>query len=79
MCGAWHATLPDQWRTNPEFLNLYEVVRKLKVVNDVAERGVKDIEDYANSANDGAHRIRIILVCNSHRFKLPGFTKHEME
>ena len=55
-------------------------VSNVAVVNDAAERGVKDVQDFANAAMDGAtHRGHIILVSNSHRAKLPEFLKNEME
>ena len=77
--GAWLTMPPDQWSTNQEYNNMRDIVTKLEVVNDVAERGVKDIQDYADAARDGAYRERIILVSNSHRIKLPGFSKNEMD
>ena len=55
------------------------VVENLAVVNDAAERGVKDIQDYANAARDGSSHERIILMSNSHRIKLPKFLKNEMK
>ena len=39
----------------------------LKVVNDAAERCIKDIQEYKNAANDSAHRKDILLVVNDHR------------
>ena len=45
----------------------------------MAERGVKDIQDYADAASDVAYRGRNILVSNSHWIKLTGFNKNEME
>ena len=77
--GAWLTMPPDQWSTNQEYNDMRDIVTKLEVVNDVAERGVKDIQDYADAARDGAYRERIILVSNSHRIKLPGFSKNEMD
>ena len=85
--GGWLNTLSDQWDRHPEFVSLIVwiiltnlFVSKLEVVNFGANRGggVKDNQDYSNTANDGAHQGRIILVPNSHWFKW-GFTKHEKE
>ena len=56
-----------------------EIIHSLSVVNDTAERCVKNVQDFANAARDGTHRERIILVANSHRVKIPSFTKNEME
>ena len=55
------------------------VVRELPVVNDTAKRSIKDIQDYANAANDGDRRGNIIIVSASHRIKIPSFLKKEME
>ena len=55
------------------------IISSLSVVNDTAERGIRDIEDYANSAKGGQERDRIILVSNSHRCKVKDFLKNEME
>lgn len=76
---AWLSTPPNQWETNQEYKEMLEIVNNLAVVNDAAERGVKDIQDYANAARDGSSRERIVLVSNSHRIKLPNFLKNEME
>ena len=42
-------------------------IRDLKVVNDLAERCVKDIQDYKNTANDAVHRDEILTVASDHR------------
>ena len=55
------------------------IFNNLSVVNDAAERGVKDIQDYANAARDGSCREQMVLVSNMHRIRLPNFLKNEME
>lgn len=78
--GRWLNQNPITWTDDPEFQRMYDVVSSLSVVNDTAERGVKDIEDYANATTDSDHRERIILVANSHRNRISGeFLKSEME
>ena len=77
--GVWLRQDPDEWENNDDYVLMRDVVRDLSVVNDAAERSVKDIQDYADSANDGVVRERIILVSSSHRIKLPKFLKNEME
>lgn len=37
---------PSKWHDHEDFKNAVEIVRKLKVVNDIAERGVKLMQDY---------------------------------
>ena len=43
------------------------VLTDLKVVNDLAERCVKDVEDYANTSKDPEHRDNILMVATDHR------------
>ena len=77
--GAWLNRPPHQWVADREYEEMRLVVGKLAVVNYAAERGVKDITDYANGARDGSSRERIVLVANSHRIQIPQFLKHEMQ
>ena len=43
----WLETDPSGWGDDPDYLQLEEFVRTLKVTNDTAERGVKMITEYA--------------------------------
>ena len=70
-CVAQHPS--DEWEANQEYQVMLLVVEKLAVVNDAAERGVKDIQDYANAARYGSSREGIVLVSNSHCIKIPKF------
>ena len=64
--------------TRSTYRRLAGVVNELAVVNDAAERGVKDVTDYANAARDGAMRSRIITVASSHRADAPTLRKQEL-
>ncbi len=75
----WLGLPQDRWEAEEDFRKMAAIAAKLAVVNDAAECGVKDVQDYANSARDGAYRECIVLVSNSHRIKLPTFLKNEME
>ena len=66
------------WDTD-EYVSMRETLSPLEVVNDTAERGVKDIQEYANAARDNGQTGRIILVSNSHIVKLREFLKKEMK
>ena len=48
-----------------------KVVTQLAVVYDAAKRGVKDCPEYADAAQDGTLRGRIIVVASSHRAAVP--------
>ena len=63
----WIGLPTTQWSDDQEFLVMVRIISDLAVVNDTAERGVKDVEVYANVTNDEDQRGKIILVANSHR------------
>ena len=48
----------------PSYQYLRAFVRDFQVVNDAAERAVKDVVEYAEMTTDLAHRDDIILVAN---------------
>ncbi len=73
----WLALPPDMWNTDEDCLQMESIVNGITVVNDAAERGVKDVQDYANAARDGDHRGQIVLVSSSHRLKIPNFLKND--
>ena len=50
-----------------------EMVQHIAVVNDAAERGIKDIQEYANASDNETYRNQIIVVANDHRHKIPKF------
>lgn len=77
--GDWLHEPVSEWESFDDYMEMAKVVNDLAVVNDTAERGVKDIEDYANQAMDGTKRENMVLVSNSHRSKIPEFKKNEME
>ena len=52
--GDWLYLPPDQWVENPEYIYMSSIVTNIAVVNDAAERGIKDIQEYTNAAQDGS-------------------------
>ena len=77
--GRWLQLPPSQWSEDEEYARKATVIRQLAVVNDAAERGVKDCTEYADVTRDGALRGRIIAVASSHRAAAPSLLKHELE
>ena len=67
------------WKKLRAMIPNHKIVNRIVVVNDAAERGIKDIQEYANAAGDSEDRGNIVLVSNSHRVKIPVFSKNEME
>ena len=46
---------------------MLKVLKDLKVVNELAERCIQDIEVFANAAKDSQYREDILLVVSDHR------------
>ena len=69
------------WGTDNQYdsVSMRETLYSLDVINNTAERGVKDIQEYANAARDKGRRGHTILVSNSQKVTLPEFTKNEMK
>ena len=42
--AEWMSLPVDRWETSDEYMNIASVVTELSVVNDTAERGVKDVK-----------------------------------
>ena len=62
-----------------KYVSMRETHSPLEVVKDSAERGVKDIQEYANAARDNGQTGRIILVSYSHIVKMREFQKNGMK
>ena len=75
----WLDQPPVLWPASRHYREMHNVVSDLSVVNDTAERSIKDIQDYADSANDTDQRQNIILVSQSHRIKIPNYLENQME
>ena len=65
--GVWLQNDASEWENNEEFIKMSDMMHDLKVVNDLAERCVKDIEEYANATKDVEHRDNVLLVATDHR------------
>ena len=50
-------------------------IMDLKVVNDTAERCIKDIQEHANLAKDSQYQEDILLVATDHTPRISGFKK----
>ena len=71
---------PAQWSDDLDFIKFCEVVSNLNVVNDAAERAVKDVFDFAEYSNDLARRDDVVRVENSYRelIDFANLTKDEL-
>ena len=54
--------------------------RSVKLVNDVAERGVKMADDYSNClTKDSEERKKLIMVVQNHRKSYPKLRKMDLQ
>ena len=74
--GDWLHDPISEWENWEEYLKMAKIV-EIAVVNDTGKRGVKDIDDYANKAQDGDKRPIMVLISNLHRSIIPDFQKEQ--
>ena len=63
----WMQLPPAEWSESHDFRKFEAYVRNLHVVNDAAERAVKDVSDFADYSQDPDRRDDVVRVVNSHR------------
>lgn len=67
---------PDVWNKDVDFLKGQEIVKRLRVVNDTAERGVKLIQEYNKSiTNDEEQKQYVLQVVSECRKLFPDTLK----
>jgi hypothetical protein len=76
--GSWLEAPVESWPMDPDYVRMKERVDKISVVNDPAERVVKDIQEYVLLTNDPVYRDEIITVSRSERRKLGKARKLDM-
>ena len=62
----WMQLPPPTWLQSAPFLRFQEMVHSLKVVNDCAERAVKDVTEFINYSRDAGRCDRVQMVVNHH-------------
>ena len=65
--GAWLQKDVDDWDADREYTRMKACLCDLKVVNELAERCIKDISEYADLAKDSQYREDILIVATDHR------------
>ena len=67
------------WDLNADYCKAKKIIRELKVTNDVAERGVKMMADFAQHLTcDPTQRQNLVQVVEYHRRRFPNFKKKEL-
>ena len=72
----WLRDKPDSWSSSEMFMTMRDYIRTVKVTNDVAERGVKIMADYASILTvDDDMRPLILQGVERNRRMFPSFKK----
>ena len=71
--GGWLDVPPAEWFHVLHYVEMGAITEDLAVVNDTAERCIRDIQDFANVAHDGDHRGNIVLAVNPLRLNVITF------
>lgn len=67
---------PNTWKDDSEYLRMQEIVKKLQVVNDVAERGIGLIKNYnAILTHQEEYKQYLLQVVEDHYKTIPFVTK----
>ena len=67
----------QKWTTDENYIKLQELISNLRVVNDIAERGVALVTEYNNlfTKNEKQHQA-LFLTVSKHRKMLPDMKKN---
>ena len=72
-------TEPSLWHKNESYIECLELVNKLTVVNDSAERGVKLMEDYNKLLTKNEQQKQYVMqIVGEYRKMFPGCTKETL-
>ena len=60
--GQWLSLPVDTWHSNRNYIEMKEQVKRMTVVNDPAERVVKDMQDFVSLTTDEQGEMRSSLL-----------------
>ena len=74
--ATWLSMPARTWSDDPQYRLMRDTVTGMKVTNDVAERGVKLIQDFADSVTKSEPQLQSLLqLVERHRRTYPDFRK----
>ena len=77
---TWLNLPPAEWGQSGEFIKFEEFVTGLSVTNDVAERGIKMIQDFVNTSAKAETQLQALMqVVETHRRQFPDCKKATLE
>lgn len=63
--GTWLQQV-DEWYAHRKYLKMKDCLHNLKLVNDLAEQCIKDIQEYTNLVKDSQYQKDILIVVVDH-------------
>lgn len=77
----WMRHDPQNWLLSEAFRRFQDMITSLEVVNDCAERSIKDVTQYINYSKDPNRRDQVMMVVNHHRqlYDFKNLTKQQMD
>ena len=77
---SWLHLPATEWSDDSEYMKFNEFVSGLNVTNDLAERGVKLIEDFINTSTKNEEQLQALMqVVEAHRRQYPDCKKSTLE
>lgn len=77
---SWLKTSAKNWNKDKKYTEMKDFISQLKVVNDLAERGVKLMSDYSTIVTNNEEQKQCLLqTVEDHRKKYPDFMKKTMK
>lgn len=77
---GWLRLPAAEWEQDPEYRKFSKFVTDLKVTNDLAERGIKMVEDFINTATKDETQLQALMqVVEAHRQRYPNCKKSTLE
>ena len=79
ICTDFLTVSSDQWETRDDYKNGLQIINNLSVINDVAERGIKLIEEYNSIlTKDEKQKQFLLQVVNDYRATYPDCRKQTL-
>ena len=68
-----------EWSNDDECKMMLSILKDLKAVNDLAQRCIRDIQEYTDLSKDFPHRDNMLLVVSDHRGVFQDLRKQSLQ
>ena len=67
----------DEWKAAPSYILACDIIKNIRTVNDMAERGVKLASDFISAAKIESRYQNVLQVVENERVRLPNQRKRK--